>query len=148
MHKVGVTNKTCKHCKIELQDVYNGTIYCSTCRPIVRKNYNTEWVRNKRNNNPIEYKNKYKQYRKISKENFDQIGVYVVFDLSGNIIYVGRTNNFNFRMKRHYLVKSPWLTEASSIDFIKCDTFGDSLVEEAILIRDFQPKYNKDGVTR
>lgn len=72
--------------------------------------------------------------------------VYLAFDSSGTIIYVGRTNQFELRIKKHMQDGSAWLVECQSIDILLFSNYGDSLVEEAILIRDYQPKYNKTGV--
>ena len=76
------------------------------------------------------------------------IEVYVVYGPGTEVIYVGRTADFAYRMGTHKYDVSPWLAEMVSIVHRYHPTFGDSLVDEALLIRLHQPKYNLDGVIR
>lgn len=69
---------------------------------------------------------------------------YVLYDLDGTVIYVGRGNAD--RIRRHR-TKS-WWPEVAKIRSRKRSSFADSLVLEALLIRKYQPRYNVQGVTR
>lgn len=75
-----------------------------------------------------------------------RIEVYVVRDAHGVVIYVGRTDSWWRRKSAHRASK--WLPFAEHIEHRYFDTYGDSLVAEAILIRDHQPRFNVEGVTR
>jgi hypothetical protein len=103
----------------------------------------SDWAKRTREGNPFVGKHRYD----YQADGALGLGAYAAFDESGAIIYVGRTKNFLPRIARHHMERSAWISEAVSIDFVPCASFGDSLVAEAVLIRDHQPKYNKDGVT-
>ncbi len=79
--------------------------------------------------------------------NTRRIEVYVVYNEHDVVVYVGRTNSWTLRRSDH-VQKSAWWHEASRIEHIYYKTFWDSLVGEAVLIRDHQPRYNREGVSR
>lgn len=145
MKKKGLKDCLCRDCKVPLIQVPNGTFYCDDCKGKVRKRWVKEW-----NNKNKDYEGARRRARNWAVKNKlkgFQICIYIVHNREGEIIYVGRTDNFRLRMKRHYQVGSDWLKEVSGIDIINCNTYGDSLVLEALMIRDNQPRFNKDGVT-
>lgn len=75
------------------------------------------------------------------------IGVYII-SISGQVVYVGRTDKLNVRLNTHRKDKSPWVMMPFDLEWVPCVSYGESLVLEAMLIRDHQPIFNKDGVTR
>jgi hypothetical protein len=75
-----------------------------------------------------------------------QIETYVVY-AGPEVIYVGRTDHFGMRQRNHR-VRSPWFDEMTDIHHRHHASYADSLVDEALLIRLHQPKYNQEGVTR
>lgn len=75
------------------------------------------------------------------------IEIYVVY-AGSTVIYVGRTNNWDHRLKHHEFSCTPWLNEMTDVHHRYHATYGDSFVDEALLIRLYQPKYNREGVTR
>jgi len=88
-----------------------------------------------------------KELLRESRKKFRKIETYII-RINNKIVYVGRTDFFRYRMNRHEKDQSPWLAEPHTIEHRYHNTFGDSLVDEAILIRDHQPKYNTIGVTK
>lgn len=75
------------------------------------------------------------------------IEVYVVYNVADEIIYVGRTDSWWHRQNQHKR-RTPWWPEARRIVHQYHETYGDSLVAEAVLIRDNRPRYNVEGVTK
>jgi len=75
-----------------------------------------------------------------------RIETYVVY-VGPVVVYVGRTDHFGRRISTHLSQRVPWLDEVTDIDHRYHATYGDSLVDEALLIRLYQPKYNQQGVT-
>jgi hypothetical protein len=75
-----------------------------------------------------------------------QIITYAVYDVD-TLVYVARTDNWYQREKAHRSTTQWWSNDFLIIT-MDYPTYGDSLVAEAIMIRDKQPKYNAAGVTR
>jgi excinuclease UvrABC nuclease subunit len=73
--------------------------------------------------------------------------VYIAYGIDDTIIYVGRSAVWPKRRFLHQK-ESVWFKEVNRWEVIPQPTFGDSLVAEAVLIRDNQPKYNKEGVIK
>lgn len=73
------------------------------------------------------------------------ICIYKVYD-EGVLVYVGRTDQIARRLEGHRQ-ESAWWDDRYVVVVEPCGSYGDSLVAEAILIRDNQPRFNKDGVT-
>ncbi len=75
-----------------------------------------------------------------------QIITYCVYD-ADTLVYVGRTDDWLQRKKEHRSA-TQWWSDTFLVISMDHPTYGDSLVAEAILIRDNQPRYNAAGVTR
>ena len=78
-------------------------------------------------------------------------GVYLMKDVAGRVIYVGKAKNLRSRASSYFLKAATedqrtadWVGEIADIDFIACDSEVDALLAEARLIKDVQPKYNRD----
>lgn len=78
-------------------------------------------------------------------------GVYLMKDHAGTVIYVGKAKNLRARVGSYFLKAAQqehrtaqWVLEIVDIDFIACDSEVDALLAESRLIKDIQPKYNKD----
>lgn len=111
--------------------------------------------RERRLNDPEKYREKDRNYRSTNPEasklrdrqerqkNRIPI-VYICRNKDNRVIYVGR--GIPKRLSYHKIFSS-WWPEVANIKIRKRATWGDSLVLEALLIRKYQPKYNKEGVT-
>lgn len=78
-------------------------------------------------------------------------GVYLMKDHSGIVIYVGKAKNLRSRASSYFLkaaLQEPrtaeWVREICDVDFMECDSEVDALLAESRLIKDIQPKYNKE----
>jgi excinuclease ABC subunit C len=78
-------------------------------------------------------------------------GVYLMKDALGRVIYIGKAKNLRSRAGSYFLKAAAedvrtgdWVTEICDIDFISCDSEVDALLTEARLIKDIQPKNNRD----
>ncbi len=78
-------------------------------------------------------------------------GVYLMKDVAGRVIYVGKAKNLRNRAGSYFLKAAAedvrtadWIGEIADIDFVSCDSEVDALLMEARLVKDVQPKYNKD----
>ena len=67
------------------------------------------------------------------------------------VIYVGKAKNLRSRAGSYFLKAaaedsrtSPWIHEIADIDFVQCDSEVDALLMESRLIKDIQPRHNKD----
>ena len=84
---------------------------------------------------------------------FPQVpGVYLLKDDAGRVIYVGKATNLRARAGSYFLKAasveprtSHWVHEISDADYLECDSEVDALLSESRLIKDIQPKYNKDS---
>jgi excinuclease ABC subunit C len=84
--------------------------------------------------------------------NFPQTpGVYLMKDNAGRVIYVGKAKNLRARAGSYFLKAaaeeprtSRLVREIRDIDFMEAESELDALLVEARLIKDIQPKYNKD----
>lgn len=72
-------------------------------------------------------------------------------DISGIVIYVGKAKNLRSRAGSYFLKAaaedsrtSSWIGDIADIDFIECDSEVDALLMESRLIKDIQPKNNKE----
>ncbi|MGL6073778.1 MAG: excinuclease ABC subunit UvrC [Fimbriiglobus sp.] len=78
-------------------------------------------------------------------------GVYLMKDGQGNTIYIGKAKNLKSRAS-HYFTKEAaenlrtceLVQHIEDIDFIPCETEVDALLYEARLVKDLQPRFNKD----
>ena len=77
-------------------------------------------------------------------------GVYLMKDGAGNVIYIGKAKNLRSRAS-HYFTKEAaenlrtceLVQHIREIDFIPCETDVDAVLQEARLIKDVQPRFNK-----
>jgi excinuclease ABC subunit C len=77
-------------------------------------------------------------------------GVYLIKDAAGRVIYVGKAKNLRARAGSYFLkgaqseARTFWVREVGDIDFLECPSEVDALLMESRLIKDVQPKYNKE----
>lgn len=78
-------------------------------------------------------------------------GVYLMKDAAGVVIYVGKAKNLRSRAGSYFLRAaaedqrtSDWVTEIADIDYLESDSEVDALLMESRLIKDIQPRHNKD----
>ncbi|MFO0916174.1 MAG: excinuclease ABC subunit UvrC [Pirellulales bacterium] len=78
-------------------------------------------------------------------------GIYLFKDYAGRVIYIGKATNLRSRAGSYFLKAAetdsrtgPWVSEICDADFIECESEVDALLMESRLIKDVQPKYNKD----
>ena len=78
-------------------------------------------------------------------------GVYLMKDTAGVVIYIGKAKNLRSRAGSYFLKAAAedqrtanWIGEIADIDFVQCESEVDALLMESRLIKDIQPKHNKD----
>lgn len=78
-------------------------------------------------------------------------GVYLMKDAQGRVIYVGKATNLRSRASSYFLKGAKtdqrtavWVGEICDIDYIECDSEVDALLVESRLIKDVQPKHNRE----
>ena len=78
-------------------------------------------------------------------------GVYLMKDASGVVIYVGKAKDLRSRAGSYFLKAAAeekrtatWIGEIADIDFLECESEVDALLTESRLIKDIQPKHNKE----
>lgn len=78
-------------------------------------------------------------------------GVYLMKDSAGRVIYVGKAKNLRARAGSYFLKGAEeehrtavWIKEICDIDYIECESEVDALLVESRLIKDVQPKHNKE----
>ncbi len=78
-------------------------------------------------------------------------GIYLFQDQAGRVIYVGKANNLRSRVGSYFLQAAAddqrtylLVREAYDIDFIEAESEVDALLMEARLIKDIQPKFNRE----
>jgi excinuclease ABC subunit C len=78
-------------------------------------------------------------------------GVYLMKDSAGTVIYVGKAVNLRSRAGSYFLRAAAedrrtaeLVREIADIDFLPCDSEVDALLAEARLIKDIQPRFNRD----
>ncbi len=78
-------------------------------------------------------------------------GVYLMKDVAGRVIYVGKAKDLRSRAGSYFLKAAAedrrtadMVREIADIDFLAADSEVDALLAEARLIKDVQPKYNQD----
>lgn len=78
-------------------------------------------------------------------------GIYLMKDSAGRVIYVGKAKNLRSRAGSYFsktaaeeLRTSYWIAEICDIDYVECESEVDALLMESRLIKDVQPKYNKE----
>ncbi len=78
-------------------------------------------------------------------------GVYLFKDASGVVIYVGKAKNLRSRASSYFhaaaaqeIRTAEWIHEIADIDYLVCSSEVDALLTENRLIKDIQPRHNKD----
>ncbi len=78
-------------------------------------------------------------------------GVYLMKDAAGRVIYVGKAKNLRARAGSYFQKTAAddkricdWVGEIADVDFLAADSEVDALLLEARLIKDIQPKHNRD----
>lgn len=78
-------------------------------------------------------------------------GVYLMKDVAGRVIYIGKAKNLRSRAGSYFLKAAAedsrtrdLVTEIADIDFLPTDSEVDAVLTEARLIKDVQPKFNRD----
>lgn len=78
-------------------------------------------------------------------------GVYLLKDAAGRVIYIGKAKNLRARASSYFLKGAAeeyrtagWVTEIGDADYLECESEVDALLMESRLIKDIQPKYNKE----
>ena len=81
----------------------------------------------------------------------DSPGVYLMKDAAGRVIYVGKAKNLRSRAGSYFQKTAEqewrtadWVHEIHDADYIECESEVDALLVESRLIKDVQPKYNKE----
>ncbi len=72
-------------------------------------------------------------------------------DASGVVIYIGKAKNLRSRASSYFLAAAAieartaeWIGEIADIDYMECASEVDALLTENRLIKDIQPRHNKD----
>ena len=78
-------------------------------------------------------------------------GVYLMKDQAGVVIYVGKAKNLRSRASSYFFKAAQqeqrtatWVNEICDIDYLECESEVDALLAESRLIKDVQPKHNKE----
>lgn len=78
-------------------------------------------------------------------------GIYLMKDASGVVIYIGKAKNLRSRAGSYFqataaeeLRTAEWIHEIADIDYMECESEVDALLTENRLIKDIQPRHNKD----
>lgn len=78
-------------------------------------------------------------------------GVYLLKDRAGRVLYVGKAKNLRARASSYFLKAAAedqrtrhLVQEVCDIDYVEADSEVDALLMEARLIKDVQPKHNKE----
>ena len=78
-------------------------------------------------------------------------GVYLFQDKAGRVIYIGKAKSLRARVGSYFLAAaagdqrtSQLVREAHDVDFVETESHVDALLMEARLIKDIQPKHNRD----
>jgi excinuclease ABC subunit C len=78
-------------------------------------------------------------------------GVYLFQDQAGRVLYVGKAKNLRARVGSYFLAAaaadqrtSQLVRDAYDVDFVESESDVDALLMEARLVKDIQPKYNRD----
>jgi excinuclease ABC subunit C len=78
-------------------------------------------------------------------------GVYLFQDQSGRVLYIGKAKNLRARVGSYFLAAaagdqrtSQLVREAYDVDFVEAESDVDALLMEARLVKDIQPKFNRE----
>ncbi len=84
----------------------------------------------------------------ISKINIPKHpGIYLMKDVSDNIIYIGKAKNLKNRVKSYFLKNQNYKTQKlvekiSDIEFVLTDNEGEAYILESNMIKRYRPIYN------
>ncbi|MFO0869583.1 MAG: excinuclease ABC subunit UvrC [Pirellulales bacterium] len=71
-------------------------------------------------------------------------------DAAGRVIYVGKAKNLRARASTYFQkgaehdIRTQWVREIEDLDHVACESEVDALLMEARLIKDIQPRHNKE----
>lgn len=78
-------------------------------------------------------------------------GVYLMKDAAGLVIYIGKAKNLRARAGSYFLKAAReeprtavWVQEIADADFVEAESEVDALLMESRLIKDIQPKHNRE----
>ena len=78
-------------------------------------------------------------------------GIYLMKDRSGRVIYIGKATNLKSRASSYFQKQAmedrrtaDWIGDIGDIDYVACESDVDAVLMEARLIKDIQPKFNKN----
>ncbi len=78
-------------------------------------------------------------------------GVYLFQDKAGRVLYIGKAKDLRARVGSYFLAAaagdqrtSHLVREAYDVDFVEAESDVDALLMEARLVKDIQPKYNRE----
>lgn len=78
-------------------------------------------------------------------------GVYLMKDEAGVVIYVGKAKSLRSRASSYFgatakteMRTAVWVDEIADIDYLECESEVDALLTESRLIKDIQPRHNKE----
>ena len=78
-------------------------------------------------------------------------GVYLFQDQAGRVLYIGKANDLRARVGSYFLAAAAddqrtahLVREAYDVDFIEAESEVDAVLMEARLVKDIQPKYNRE----
>ena len=84
----------------------------------------------------------------IRKEAFNMKfpAIYFAFDHTGQIIYIGRSENVTERLKSHWQTEEWWRDQVKEVKYMQLNSFSDMCVYEMYFIGKYKPAYNVDSV--
>ncbi|CAN5620338.1 excinuclease ABC subunit UvrC [soil metagenome] len=78
-------------------------------------------------------------------------GIYLMKDAGGNVIYVGKAKNLRSRAGSYFKKEAAeaqrtaeLVKQIRDIDYIPCESEVEALLKESRLVKDIQPKFNRD----
>jgi excinuclease ABC subunit C len=78
-------------------------------------------------------------------------GLYLMKNAQGRVIYIGKAKNLRSRASSYFHKAASedrriadWITEVADVEYLAADSEVDALLMEARLIKDIQPKYNRE----
>jgi excinuclease ABC subunit C len=78
-------------------------------------------------------------------------GVYLFQDQAGRVLYIGKAKSLRSRVGSYFLAAAAadartaqLVREAYDVDFVETESHVDALLMEARLVKDIQPKFNRD----
>jgi excinuclease ABC subunit C len=78
-------------------------------------------------------------------------GLYLMKDAQGRVIYIGKAKNLRSRACSYFHKAAAadrriceWISEVADVEFLSADSEVDAVLMEARLIKDIQPRHNRD----